>query len=355
MRHFRRIVCIFIVILAVCMISFLIKGIRRYTPFSIDTDGLMAVELSDEKWYTVASGRRKMETEAFEPDDMEIYEVRGLSFWENRIGRLKITDSKGERIAVTKELYNICDAMQYIDHDILYLTIFRIGDELFAGVALNVNLWMPYEFYYYNKPSGRLVFLYEFADRSVVSIRMLDWNKLRSLNQNSIGGRGLGIMPDRLLTWRPELYENAAELMFDHREIFDKALEENHKSCIGDDSISFTYRSLTHDTIVVGTGETIRYLDNSERAVLQALLNECRPYEIEYVPDEQDQCGALVFKYTLFNEEEGMLEEMLLIRLSEPCDENANARMSSVLEERFGSLKDSPQQGWMIAEREPDW
>lgn len=78
--------------------------------------------------------------------------------------------------------------MKEIGHHVLQCRILRSGDEWFASAMLNVNLWTPYHFYYFNRQSGKLVHLYTFNGRDVDAIHILSPKGLHALRQESIGG-----------------------------------------------------------------------------------------------------------------------------------------------------------------------
>jgi hypothetical protein len=69
----------------------------------------------------------------------------------NMAGSLHAIDEEGQEAAVTREISTICHAMRDVGHHVMQCRIFRISDEWFASVMLNVNLWKPYRFYYFNQ------------------------------------------------------------------------------------------------------------------------------------------------------------------------------------------------------------
>ena len=105
--------------------------------------------------------------------------------------------------------------------------IFSVGDEIFVQAELNVNLWTPYVFYYFNRESGKLVRLYEFADKRVSAIRVLSPERLKTLKQYSIGGWYESAMPDHVLAERPEVLENAARMLLERKEQKLKCIQQS--------------------------------------------------------------------------------------------------------------------------------
>lgn len=104
-----------------------------------------------------------MQTDAFVSDHMKIFTVDSFSMgMGNMAGSLHAIDEEVQEAAVTREISTICHAMRDVGHHVMQCRIFRISDEWFASVMLNVNLWKPYRFYYFNQDSGKLVLLYVF-------------------------------------------------------------------------------------------------------------------------------------------------------------------------------------------------
>jgi hypothetical protein len=95
-----------------------------------------------------------------------------------------------------------------------------------------------------------------------------------------------------------------------------------------------------------------KYLDDREKAILQKLIDECLPYEIELIPAEEDSCDALAFRFSVFNDDAEQQEEWTLIRIADTDDPQAYDRTGQILSERFseqyGSLTDACQPNWLM-------
>ena len=190
----------------------------RYDSFDPDTDGLVQVQTVHEsnhdiKCFTLASGPQIMETDRFTPDEQEVFTVSLFSIGMNNriLGPIQAYDENNVRVPVTREISTICHAMQDVGHHVMELRIFKVGNEWFASAMLNVNLWTPYQFYYFNRDSGKLMLLYTFNGRDVAAIRVLSADRLHTLDQDSIGGWYDAAAPDRQMDEHPEVIEATEE------------------------------------------------------------------------------------------------------------------------------------------------
>ena len=161
--------------------------------FDPETEGLVLVRTVDEsdgsvRYSALAPGSRCMDTDAFTPDAMQVTTVRGFTVFDNQPGPLRAYDEAGAETPFTREISAICRAMREVDHHVLQCRIMKVGDEWFASAMLNVNLWTPYRFYWFDRDTGRLTLLYTFDGRDVAAIRVLSADRLRALDQDSIGG-----------------------------------------------------------------------------------------------------------------------------------------------------------------------
>ena len=165
------------------------------------------------KCFTLASGPRIMEADAFAPDRVEVFTVTGFSIGMNNmiLGPIQAYDENNVRVPVTREISTICHAMQEVGHHVMGLKIFKVGNDWFASAMLNVNLWTPYQFYYFNQDSGKLMLLYTFNGRDIAAIRVLSADRLHALDQDGIGGWYDAAAPDRQMDEHPEVIEATEE------------------------------------------------------------------------------------------------------------------------------------------------
>ena len=190
----------------------------RYDSFDPDADGLVQIQTVHEsnheiKCFTLASGSKIMEADTFAPDKMEVFTVSGFSIGMNNmiLWPIQAYDENGKKVPVTREISTICHAMQEVGHHVMGLKIFKVGNDWFASAMLNVNLWTPYQFYYFNQDSGKLMLLYTFNGRDIAAIRVLSADRLHALDQDGIGGWYDAAAPDRQMDEHPEVIEATEE------------------------------------------------------------------------------------------------------------------------------------------------
>ena len=330
--------------------------IPSHASFNQETDGLVRVQTVHEsdktvKNYAIASGIRIMDTEPFTPSIMQVYTVDSFNM---PPGPLKTYNEAGREIPITREIDTICHAMQDVGHEVMECRILLVGDEWFVSAMLNVNLWTPYQFYYFNQESGKLMLLYEFDGRDVTAIQILSAEKLHALDQRSIGGWYEPFTPDLLMKEHPEVIENVALMFLRRDDLFDEAFvrgSSNHTRKLAVDYISgFPYSSLLHGvTYYSGAGqESVTYLDENEKAILQALLNICPPYEIEQIPSTSETCTVLIFRFTAFNQETNCQEEWTLFRLADTPESATFKHTVLQLQGQYGELVPYSASGWMM-------
>ncbi len=332
------------------------------TSFNMETDGLVQVQTVHEsdktvKYFVLASELRIMDAEPFTPDNMQIFTVSSFSTGKDNMpeGPLKAYDEAGRSVPVTREIDTICHAMQDVGHHVMECRIFRVGDEWFVSAMLNVNLWSPYQFYYFNQESGRLMLLYEFNGRNVTAVRILSAEKLHTLDQRSIGGWYDSFTPDRLMEEQPNVLEDAAQMFLQRNDLFDEACTRNHsqvRRLAADSFAGLSYSSLLHGvTYVHGTGrESVTYLNDDEKTLFQALLDLCPPYEIEQIPGTSETCMALIFRFSAFNQEKNCQEEWSYFRLADPPESSTFGQTVSQLQEQYGELTACDIPRWLVYE-----
>ena len=358
----KRLMLVWVMILCVFLMTAcaaISQDVIRPTSASFDmkTDGLVQVQTVHEsdktvKYYALASGSRIMDTDTFVPDDMQVYTVSSFSTGLDNMlqGPLRVYDDAKREVPVTREIDTICHAMRDVGHHVLECRILRVGDEWFVSAMLNVNLWTPYQFYYFNQESGKLMLLYEFNGRDVTAVRILSAEKLHALDQHSIGGWYDSFTPDQLMDEHSEVLENAAQLLLRRSDLFDEAVvrNHNHNRKLAVDSFSgFPFSFLLHG-VSYGYGEPVTYLNDDEKAVVQSLLNMCPPYEIEQIPGTSQTCTVLIFRFAVFNPETNRQEEWALFRLADDAENSAIMQTVSQLQEVYGELVTCSIPGWMM-------
>ena len=136
-----------------------------------------------QRFYTLASGCRLREAVPFEPEAMRMYTVpRGTieSYFDrqenkvlNRLLCPRIVD-EGEDLPreVTDDERHLLQLIAGLEHDLMDITIYRVGGEVFVCELLNVNWHSPYELRWYDRARDSLVLLYTFEDEKVTGLRI---------------------------------------------------------------------------------------------------------------------------------------------------------------------------------------
>lgn len=186
---------ILIGVLTLCMIgcAFWLMGGRAFfaqvIPFDPERTGVVDVIVTDSHgrddmlyYYNIGAGLAKQECDAFEPETMSIYRVDpdGLECYIdreknkvlNRLLYIRIEDKAGNEISPTPPMEAAVTQAATLEHNIFSLHIFEVSGEIFLQAELNVNLWCPYELYWYDQHNGRLVELYTFDCMEVVGMRI---------------------------------------------------------------------------------------------------------------------------------------------------------------------------------------
>lgn len=163
-------------------------------PFDPETEGAVDVIVREGdavQYYAVSGDGRVQETDAFEGDDIAVYEVDsgcfdtylaidedGGSEFVNRLADVSIWDENGEPVPRTPELMRILQAASWLEHDLFTVRILRAGEDYFLYVELNVNWWAPCALYWYDPARKGLVELYEFDSRETIGLRVRDLSLL---------------------------------------------------------------------------------------------------------------------------------------------------------------------------------
>lgn len=337
------------------------------TSFNTETDGLVQVQTvyeSDQtvKNHVLASDLRMMDTEPFVSDNIHIFTVNSFAIGMDNMPQkpLRVYDDSGREVPVTREIDTICHAMQDISYHVMQCRILRVGDEWFVSAMLNVNMlnayrWTPYPFYYFNQESGKLMLLYKFNGEDVTAVRILSVEKLHALDQQSIGGWYESFTPDRLMEENPDALENTAQMLLRRGDLFDEASvrDHNHNRKLAVYSSSgFPFVYMLHG-VTYGYGdsrESVSYLNDDEKAVFQALLDLCPPYEIEQISGTSETCTVLIFRFAAFNQETNCQEEWTLFRLADASESSAFEHTVSQLQEQYEELIICEVPGWLMYE-----
>lgn len=324
------------------------SGPEEEIHFDIEADGLVLVETADEKdgkitRSALASEKRIMDIEELTPDMAEILTVRNGDF-NNRITRIEPVDEIGRTVPVTREIWNICHAMKEIKHHVMQIRIFHVRDEWFASAMLNVNLWTPYMFFYYNQETCRLSLLYKFANRDVKAVQVLSVERLKELDQESIGGQAPSFNPKQVLAEQPQLFDDAAKMLFRHADLFREINTHWGEGYRITSSGVYSYHYLTNPH-----GLKAR-LNSEEEKILLALTDSFCPYQITYVPRTTNLDDALLFEYAVFNDTLNRQEYRTLICLSGEKTDQTWQYSVQTLQSRFREITPVILPNWFAAE-----
>ena len=333
-------VCLFtLMALTYCLASW-----YRSAPFDPAVQGLCEVTVQSETdgsiaHFALAPNQRIMKLDSARSDPARSYTANNFSLGDNIMSRLSLSAEQVGKAPVNREIAAICHAMEEIGHDVIQCRIFNVGGEWFASAMLNVNLWTPYDFYYLNPDTGRLVLLQTFDGQDIKSIHIISAERLRALDQQSIGGWYEPQMPDRLLSSHTEVFEGAARLLFSRSDIFDAALAEwDWRGRRISLDYGMRYEYLTEGYMSGATGEHFSFFNAEEAAAFKGLTNLCMPYEIELLPGENGGCDALLFRFSTIDLEAEQIVEQLLIRAAGPAGSAACERTLEALAQAYGEL-----------------
>ena len=123
--------------------------------------------------------------ELFASDEMEVYEVNRnhctkpteeqdlLWMSEHWVSVIAQVEKDGELYEPDKTMKRMFELVhEQAEHWIINLKVYKVGDEYFIRTMLNVNLWTPYELYWYDAENDALVLLHTFDNQDIVGIRL---------------------------------------------------------------------------------------------------------------------------------------------------------------------------------------
>jgi len=161
--------------------SFIFKDLNDYTNsiFVITQD-----EHTEEiNYYEVNYKLNSRKTKKFESDVEEIYYATNCfdSFVKNgdienklTLDTCKIEDENNNEIELTDEFQKIIKNVYKVqqEHSMFPIKILKIENNYYVVVPLNVNIWTPYDLYYYNQEKNVLKHIYTFSCEDVIGIKL---------------------------------------------------------------------------------------------------------------------------------------------------------------------------------------
>lgn len=138
-------------------------------------------ETSEEIGYvSIYSNRKIKKTDAFISDDLQIYNADSRSFSSyisnnavlNRLNKIVLEDSDGNIVDNDEIITGIFQSEEKLEHDIWEFQIFKVLDNYYALVKLNVNWQSPCDFYEYDKIDKELKLLHRFEGVDIIGISL---------------------------------------------------------------------------------------------------------------------------------------------------------------------------------------
>ena len=167
----------------------------RYSAFDPATEGIVDVETqvafpgaragqaaSETRWYTLAGGQRIQPAEPFVPDDATVWQVPRECFesWidraqnriRNRLVSAHLEDANGHPAAPNDTVLGLLHCLEQLEHEMLVIQVLQAGNDYFAYVETNVNLWSPCTLYHFDRERQKLVELYTWNGEKVIGLRL---------------------------------------------------------------------------------------------------------------------------------------------------------------------------------------
>ncbi len=116
-------------------------------------------------------------SEHLQSDDKEFWTQEQIKKWSinDRLWNpvINLAEHEGEYVSQDAVMQRISVLIgQQAEHDVMNVKIFRVNGVYFARTMLNVNLWTPYELYFYHPALDRLIFLDKFADEEIMGLKI---------------------------------------------------------------------------------------------------------------------------------------------------------------------------------------
>lgn len=138
-------------------------------------------ETSEEIQYvSIYLNGKSKKIEPFDQDDFQLYNADTSSFSSyiydntvlNKLNTIVVEDSHGNPIHNDEIITDIFKSAESLEHDIWQFQIFKILDDYFVLVKLNVNWQSPCDFYQYNKTDKTLNLLHRFDGVDIIGLAL---------------------------------------------------------------------------------------------------------------------------------------------------------------------------------------
>ena len=132
------------------------------------------------EYVSIYSHGSSKKIDAFKSEDFELYTADSTSFTSyssknkvlNKINKIVLTDSLGNTVDNDEIITGIFQSAEKIEHDIWEFQIFKVLDDYFVLVKLNVNWHSPCNFYAYDITSKELKLVHRFEDIDVIGLSL---------------------------------------------------------------------------------------------------------------------------------------------------------------------------------------
>lgn len=168
-----------IILFTLVIIMFILSSCKTSKDLVVNV--ITKSETSEEIEYaSIYSDQKIKKIDAFISDDLQVYNAGSRSFSSyisnntvlNRLNKIVLEDSEGNIVDNDEIITGIFQSAENLEHDIWQFQIFKVFDNYFALVKLNVNWQSPCDFYEYDKSSKTLKLLKRFEGVDIIGISL---------------------------------------------------------------------------------------------------------------------------------------------------------------------------------------
>jgi len=168
-----------IILFTIVIIMFILSSCKTSNKLVVNL--ITKSETSEEiEYVSIYSNGKSKKIDAFISDDFQIYNADSRSFSSyisnnkvlNRINKIVLEDSDGNVVDNDEIITGIFQAAEKLEHDIWELQIFKVLDNYFVLVKLNVNWQSPCDFYEYDKTVKELKLLHRFQGIDIIGLSL---------------------------------------------------------------------------------------------------------------------------------------------------------------------------------------
>lgn len=166
-----------IIVMLIIMIILSSRKTSKYLIANVITKS----ETSDEiKYVSIYPNEKSKKIDKFISDDFQIYDADYGCFSSyisnngvlNKLKKIVLKDSNGNLVENDEIITGIFQSAEKLKHDIWQFQVFRICDDYFVLVKLNVNWQSPCDFYQYKKNDKTLKLLKRFEGVDIIGLSL---------------------------------------------------------------------------------------------------------------------------------------------------------------------------------------